>query len=1170
MKIKPKPNSKTLLFIMKVTVLNVLLISLTFVFAHAVDSNGQEVLDRKVSLKVANVKVRQVLSELEGKAEVNFTYRPEVLRNFRRISLDATAAPLGDILSQLFSDNITFEVIGKQIVLRSRYEDEGEDEVTPSRTAPVINVSGKIMDENGLPLPGVNVLEKGTTNGVATDAEGKFALSVNENATLVISFIGYTTQEISVANRTNFDIQLVADVTSLQEVVVVGYGEQKKVTVTGSVVAVQGSDLQKSPAIDVSNSLAGRLPGVQAIQSSGEPGYDGSTIRIRGINTLGNSSALIVIDGIPDRDGGFGRLAPQDIESMSVLKDASAAIYGARAANGVILITTKRGKSGTPKLSYDFNQGWAQPTRIPDMSNASEYAAIMNEFPVYTLPANEWQAAWEGIQANGTFTSPSTGQTINAQFSPSDVQKYKDGSNPWTHPDEDWFKTAFRTWTPQSRHNLQLSGGTDNVKYLASLGYVYQDAYYKNSATNYKQYNFRINLDANVNKYITTSLGIMAREEQRNFPTVGAGSIFRMLMRGRPTEPEVWPNGQPGPDIENGENPIVITTNETGYHRNPTDYLQTNGKIEVTNPWIEGLKLTLLGAVDKTINRTKRWETPWYLYTWNRIDYETDGVTPKLARSLRSTFTTPRLTESQNSNLNTNLTAMLSYDKTFANDHTVNIMAGVTKETFEGDFFSAYRTNFISPAIDQLFAGGSLQQNTNGSAFNRARLGNYGRVAYNYQEKYLAEFLWRYDASYIFPQDKRYGFFPGILVGYNISNESFFRDNISVIDFLKIRASYGKMGNDQVYYNNQLVEYAFLSLYGFGQYPINGEVQTTLYETVVPNPNFTWETANNMNVGVDATAMAGKIDLSFDYFYNKREAILIAKTGSTPTSSGIVTILPPVNAGKVDNKGYEFKVGYNGEVSGVRFNVGVNGGYARNKVVFMDEIPGAPSYQLQEGKPYGAYLAYQSDGVFKTQEEIASNTIDYSEVTSNLRPGDMKFVDVNKDGEINGDDRVRMDKTITPTFNYGITASVQFMNFDLSLLFQGATGGLLRFGTESGDIGNYLKYSHDNRWSVDNPSGTHPRLATRGDTYYTGGNYGLNTYNLFNTNYLRLKNVELGYNIPSKISEKISIAALRVYVNGLNLVTWDKFKIWDPESLSGSGQYYPQARVINTGVRLTF
>ena len=1043
--------------------------------------------------------------------------------------------------------------------------------VTDTPVKAAITVKGKVTDDTGSPLPGVNILEKGTTNGTTSDVGGEYTMVVeNENSTLVFSFIGYVTQEITVGSQTTINVSLAQDVSTLSEIVVVGYGEQKKVTVTGSVVAVNGTDLVKSPAIDLTNSIAGRMAGVSAVQASGEPGYDGSTISIRGTNTLGNSGALVVIDGIPDRDGGIGRLSPQDIESISILKDASSAIYGARAANGVILVTTKRGKSGAPQIAYDFNQGWAQPTRIPEMSNAPQYAAIMNEIPIYkSIPSNEWSNAWQSIQTTGTYDSPTPGvATINANYSPDAVQKYKDGSDPWGYPNTDWFGDAFKTWSPQQRHNLTITGGNEDVKYFASLGYLNQDAYYKNSATFYKQYNMRLNLDARINKYINTSLGLMVREESRNFPTESAGEIFRMLMRGRPTEPEVWPNGKPGPDIENGQNPVVVTTNQTGYIKNPTDYMQANGKVDITNPWVEGLKLTLMGSVDKSISTNKTWETPWYLYYWDKITYEPDGVTPLLTRAMRSPFSDPRLTQSQNTIFNTNLTAMLAYEKTFG-DHNLNLLLGVTRETFEGDNFLAYRRFFISPALDQMFAGGTSQQNTNGGAYNRARLGYYGRATYNYKEKYLAEFLFRYDGSDAFPEDSRFGFFPGVSLGWNISNESFFQDNISFINFLKLRASYGEMGNDQIYLNGQRVEYGYIAAYQFGNYPINSEVATTLYEGIVPNPDFTWERAKNLNFALDGTLLQGRVDVTLEYFYNKRDQILIDNQGVTPGSSGLNGKLPPVNQGKLNNKGFDFKLGYNGQVSDVKFSVGVNGGYAKNEVIKTSENLSRPPYQWQQGSPLGALLVYQSDGVFRTQEEIDSETIDYSGVTANLIPGDMKFKDVNGDGVINGDDQVRMDKNGTPTFNYGMTMNVQWKNFDLSILFQGASGAVLQFGTESGDIGNYLKYSYDNRWSIDNPSSSHPRLASRNDTYYTG-TYGNNSYYLFNKNYLRLKNIELGYTIPAQLGNRVGLNSLRIYVNALNLITWDKFEIWDPESASGSGQYYPQARVINTGLRLTF
>jgi len=1029
-------------------------------------------------------------------------------------------------------------------------------------------IKGTVTDDGSVPLIGVNIIVQGTTVGTITDIDGNYEVKANKGDVLVFSYTGYGTKEVTVGADAVINVTM-SEGADLSEVVVVAYGTQKKVTVTGAVASLQGKEIVQSPAVDISNSLAGRLPGLVVIQNSGEPGYDGARVNIRGTNTLGNSSPLIVIDGVPDRDGGFGRLSPQDIESISVLKDASAAIYGARAANGAILITTKRGKSGKPTISYDFNQGWSQPTRIPQMSNAVEYANIMNELPIYkTIPVAEWGNAWNSIRTTGTYDSPTPGvSTLNANYSPDAVAKHGDGSDPWGYPDTDWFGDAFKTWAPLQRHNMQMSGGSENLTYFASLGYTDQDAYYNNSATRYQQYNFRTNLDAKISDHIRANLGIMVRREDRNFPTESAGAIFRMLMRGRPTEPAIWPTGEPGPDIENGQNPIVITTNATGYVDNPRDYTQINGGIEITNPWIKGLKLNLSGAVDKNSETNKVWQTPWVLYSWDRVSYDPQTGLPALTGNVRSNFKDPRLSQSSSSVLNTNLTAILSYDANFGDGHSVGAMAGVTQERFEGSNFNAFRRNYISPAIDQLFAGGTLQQNTGGSAYERARLGYYGRVQYNYKEKYLAEFIWRYDGSYIFPEAGRFGFFPGVLAGWNITEEDWFQ--VNGLDRLKLRASYGQMGNDQVFFNGNLQEYAYLATYGFGSYPINSVVEATLTETLLANPNFTWERATNINFGVDGTVFKN-LDFSFEYFKNNRDQILIQKTGSTPASSGISSLLPPVNAGEVENKGYEFSLIYNKGNSDLRYSFGINGGYARNKVIFMDEIPGAPDYQRMEGKPIGAYLVYESDGIFLDQADIEANNLDYSAVTGQLIPGDMKFKDQNGDGIINADDQVRLEENATPTFNFGATFNLTYKNFDFSMLLQGATGASIRVQTESGDIGNFLKYSYDNRWSIENPSSEHPRLASRGDTYFTGGPYGNNTYYLFSKDYIRVKNIEIGYRFSRNLTDKARIRDLRVYVNALNLLTFDKHQVFDPETESQSGVFYPQARIINTGISLSF
>ncbi len=679
-------------------------------------------------------------------------------------------------------------------------------------------IMGRVIDDQQQGLPGVSVVVKGTTTGSVTDATGNYVLTApNRNGTLVFSYIGFTTQEVQINNQSSVNITLATDTKSLNEVVVVGYGVQKKETITGSVAAVKGSELVKSPAVNLSNSLAGRLPGVFAVNRSGEPGADGSNIRIRGSNTLNNTAALIVVDGIPGREGGLDRINPADIESISVLKDAAAAIYGSRAANGVILITTKRGKTGKPQLSYTFNQGFSQPTVIPKLANAAQYTSMLNDLDVYGLPVNEWAAATQAYKTTGVYTRPN-GTVRNAPYSPASIQKFADGSDPWDHPNTDWYKATLKTWSPQTRHNLQITGGTENLRYLASLGYQNQDGYYKNSATGYKQYDLRINLDANINKYVHASIGILGRQEDRSYPTRGAGAIFRMQMRGKPQQQAYWPNGLPGPDIENGENPVVITTDLSGAFREKRDFVQTNGQLDFTVPGVPGLKIIGTASVDKRITTGRNWQIPWFLYE-RGVGFEADGVTPKLIQSKRGQ-PEPRLDQFNNNRLNILLGGTVTYDRKIG-EHALTFLAGTNRETISEDGFSGFRRYFLSPAVDQLFAGGALEQSTTGGALQSARLNYFGRVGYNYKEKYLAEFLWRYDGSDIFPRETRYGFFPGFLAGWVISEENFFKNAVPSVNFLKLRGSWGQLGNDQVNLpnTNTPATYQYLSTYGFNSQP---------------------------------------------------------------------------------------------------------------------------------------------------------------------------------------------------------------------------------------------------------------------------------------------------------------------------------------------------------------
>lgn len=1036
-----------------------------------------------------------------------------------------------------------------------------------------ISVKGTVLDEAGQSMPGVNITVKGTVVGVVTDVNGQFTLNVpNAESVLVFSFVGYITQEQAVGAQRDFSIVLIEDVKQIGEVVVVGYGVQKKETVVGAVSTVRGDELLKSPAANLSHTLTGRLSGVVTMQRSGEPGYDDATIRIRGSNTLGNNDPLVVIDGVADRAGGLSRLDPNEIESMSVLKDASAAIYGARAANGVILITTKSGKIGArkPEITYAFNYGWSRPTVLPEMSDAAEYAQLRNELIINDAAKNP---------ASGEVPGP-----ITLWKTEEEIQKYRDGSDPWRYPNTDWFKETWKPWSPRTNHSLTLNGGTDNIAYFANFGYLYSDGMYHNSGNDYKQYNLRINLDANINKWMKLGVGILGRQENRRFPSQGAGDILWFTSRGRPTDPAYWPNGKPGPAQEYGRNPVVAVTDQTGYDKDNRYYIQTNAKLEVTQPWIEGLKFTATISYDKYLQQRKRWFQPWYLYSWDGVSLEADGVTPKLSQDLSyPSSPDPTLNMYSDDRKNMVLGGIFSYDRTFG-VHGVNIVAGVEKDKSDDQYFDAYRRYYLSTSVQTFKAGGDKEKSNDSGDWSknweRARMNYFGRIAYNFKEKYLAEFVWRYDASYMFPEDTRYGFFPGFLLGYRISEEDFWKDNLSFIQYFKIRGSFGQLGNDQVWYDSRLQEYQYLSTfyYEWG-YIIDNEDVKGLRASRFPNPNITWEVANNFNIGVEGRTFDNRLYFEVDYFFNRRSKILWKRNASIPQTAGLT--LPAENIGKVDNTGFDFKIEWNDRVgSDFRYNITLSAGYAVNKIKYWDEAPGAPEWQKSTGMPMSTDIYYEFDGVFQNWDEIndKANRPNYDGVTSDagLQPGDMKFKDIggpdgDPDGKITPDDRRRFAKNQDPRWNAGLNMYFQWKGFDLSLLFQGSAYSWTKLYWDSGEIGNYLKQVYDNHWSEANQISDHPRVHARGKYYWDSGTGANNTYWMNNTDYIRLKNLEFGWTLPRNWMDKTQFFSnARVYLNGMNLFTITNAQALDPESTSVTGTNYPQAKIINVGFSLTF
>jgi TonB-linked SusC/RagA family outer membrane protein len=1011
-------------------------------------------------------------------------------------------------------------------------------------------VTGQVTS-NDTALAAVTVSVKGSDVSTLTDENGRFSINAPRNSTLVFSYVGYGNQEIRVGNQSNLNVELQSANREMDEVVVVGYGTQRKATLTGSVAAVKGTELAKSPSINVSNSLGGRLAGLVTVTPSGEPGADGSILRIRGVNTLGNNSPLIVVDGIPGRS--LERIDPNTIDAVTVLKDASAAIYGAQAANGVILITTKRGKAGKPTVTASFNQGFGRPTVLPKMADAATYATMLNEINDYA------------------------GRT--PKYTDEEIQKYRDGSDPWSYPNTNWFDEVLRPWSGQNMANVSMNGGSESMRYFVSLSSRSQEGFYYNSGTKYNQYDLRANLDANVNKYVTLSLDVSGRLEDRNYPTRSAGSIFRMVMRGKPNETAYWPNGMPGPDIEYGDNPVVVSTKETGTDHSKWYVINTNAKLNIKIPWVSGLSVTANAAIDKGINFRKLWQTPWYLYSWDGVTRDPEG-TPVLERSQKG-FSSPALQEWMQDNQNILVNGLLNYETDILGDHHVNFLVGAERITGKGDNFTAYRRNFASSLIPQLFAGAQDEFMSNdGYAFQQARLNYFGRVNYGFREKYLAEFVWRYQGSYIFPENKRFGFFPGLSLGYVISKEDFF--NVPAIDNLKLRASWGKTGNDQI------PEWQYLSTYGLGgmraqpwnpplPFITNGNVQNlALYETLIPNPNATWESAKQSNYGFDATLLSNRLHVTADYFVYKRSDILWARNASVPGSTGLIGLLPRENIASVSNRGFDFAINYGNTGGAFRYAVGLNGGYQKNRIDFWDEPEGRPDYQKSTGYPIGSTLFYNAIGIFRDQAEV-----DKYPHWSGARAGDVIFEDVNGDGAIDDLDRIRIEKSNIPTFTAGLGVDLQYAGFDFSLLFQGAFGGVRYITTESGEIGNFLQSYAEDRWTADNPDAKAPRTFNRGNEYWVGN---WNTFWLRKTDYVRLKNIELGYTIPNSVMSSIGIQKVRVYVNAFNLLTYapDLKNEFDPELTGGdresptggdvntSGQGYPLQKIVNAGISVTF
>ena len=1020
----------------------------------------------------------------------------------------------------------------------------------------VRTLSGIVTGERGEALSGVSVKVKNTSMGTVTNADGKFSIQIQaSHSVLIFSFIGYATKEVTTNGLNNINISLQPTTSQMGDVVVVAYGgTQRKATLSGAISSVSGSEILKSPTINVSNSLAGRVPGLTVVSQGGEPGNDFSTILIRGVNTFGNATPLFVVDGIPLQGSDkLQRIDPSVIESITVLKDASAAIYGSQGANGVIIITTKRGKAGQLNVSATFNYGLSSPTKLPKMLSSYDLAILHNEALLDpSIPASALHPA---------------------KFTVYELAGFLRNNDPWHYPNTDWVNEVLKKSAGQSYANVTMSGGSDKIRGSFSLGSRTQDGFYKNGSNKYSQYDIRTNMDMNINKNILFSVDLNGRLDKGQFATSDAGRIFSQTIYASPTRHAYWPNGilgQPTDPTGQSGSPVAISTPLSGYNNTDNYVINAITKLNIKIPWVPGLSVTGDATIDRSFMNGKTWTIPVNYNEWDTTSPTTNPVfTINKQGDLQRT-----LTASQSRNKNYLVNLLINYEKKIG-EHSIKALIGYEEYERAYNSIATTRKGFDANNLDQLVYGSSngeqIIQNNPGAT----RWRNYlGRLNYDFNSKLFVEFVCRYQGSSIFSSKNRWGFFPGGSIAYRISEEKFWKNNLSFINSFKVRASLGQTGNDLV------PSFQYLALYGpyFANYieqvgPGGALVNyPVLYSGVAPNTSATWEKANQLDIGFDAEIINNKLSITFDYFKNKRTDILAKRNGGIPASTGIIPA--DENIGKFLNRGFDFNIQYKKSTGKFKYQIGFNGLYAKNKILFWDEVPGHPAYQQTTGHPLGSGSYYQVLGVFHNAADLAK----YPALVNGVAPrlGDLIFADLNGDGKIDNSDLKKSNKTNIPVFSGGITFNFQYKNFDLSILFQGASGAERYMRPTFGLDGNYLQSFFDKRWTQANPNANFPRVFSGQSAYWSDPNGVFNTFFVRNTDYVRLKNVELGYNLPTHLVSKAAIQGVRVYVSAYNLFTYApglKDFYTDPEEIIRDqfyGESYPLQRIINFGINVNF
>ena len=992
-------------------------------------------------------------------------------------------------------------------------------------------ITGNVADNNGEPIIGASVVVNGTKNGTVTDIDGNFTLVSNsETPTLNISYVGFDTQNIKVRPGQTVKVTLKENAQSLEELVVVGYGSQKKVNVIGSIATVDSKSLEARSASDVSNMLTGQMSGVTITQTSGNPGQDGGTIRVRGVGSFGATpSPLVLVDGMP---GSLSDITPDEIENISVLKDASsAAIYGSRAANGVVLVTTKRGKEGRTKVSYNGSVGFSKAAELPEMAHSYDYAKFYNI-------------------AAGTET-----------YKPEDIQKYKDGSDPDNYADENYLDKLFGGHSFLTKHTLNVNGGNDRVQYMATVGYLHHDGLLENNY--YNKYNARLNLNAKITKDLSMGIRLNGMASDRHEPSTpgsldsgGYAGIMLAALRYPGLLPSYMSDGSNGVGLKGSGTPVAWAEKCASFYRQ--DFDKFGGNVDLTYKPIKGLTIKGIGGYKYSLQHVRH-----YRSEFATADGRTNGpssLTDDMYRTVYKTFQ-----------------ATADYNTTIAKKHAIDVLVGYTWEDENQRSVGGYRQKFPSNDVPYLTAGGADGQTNFGGGYDWAIQSIFGRLTYNYDERYLFEATMRYDGSSRFPTDSKYGFFPSAALGWRVSEEKFWKDSSVAKWFtnLKIKASTGVLGN------NNIGNYPYQSVYTLGSnqnYVFGGVYTTGASITTYVDPNLKWEKTRTSDIGIETGFFQNRLTFNATYYYRKTTDVLYKPSASYSSIFGLN--LSQVNTGAVENKGWEFEIGYRDKVGS--FNYWVNGNFSiiKNKVLTlgMGNVTQANGMvgngsNLFIGYPMQMYYGYKTDGVFLTDEEVGE-WHDQSAIAKGSKAGDIRYVDLDGDGKVTPKDMTYLGSSI-PKYNFGLSFGGDYKGFDFSVLLQGVAGVKGRLNEWAGfaffQEGNIQKWQMEECWNM-NPTNRYPKYPRLEIMSNAGSNNTLlSDFWILNASFVKVRNIQFGYKLPKNIISKAGISSMRAYISLDNPFSFDSYrKGWDPENTNNRGSYYPVMSSYTFGLTLAF